>query len=108
MTADGAIQEEVVDAEVVPDEAAVEEPKEVPSVFSVTNRYLVGAAEVSPPAEDGSRVIRLQSATGGAVVEANLSPELCVFISGKLVEVDVIAEEEEVDGEVVEDARSTE
>lgn len=83
-------------------EAEVEEvdgPQEVPSVFSVVHRYLVGAADVSEPAEDGSRVIRLQSAAGNAIVEANLSPQLCEFLSGKLVEVPVIEEGEEDAGD---------
>lgn len=68
---------------------------EVPSVFSVINRYLVGAADVSPPAEDGSRILRLYSASGNAIVEANLAPPLCEFISGKLVEVEVITQDDE-------------
>lgn len=80
-----------------PDEpgADIEEqegPQEAPSVFSITNRYLVGAADVSAPAEDGSRVIRLQSANGAAVIECNLSTQLCEFVSAKLVEVEVIEE----------------
>jgi hypothetical protein len=70
-------------------------PEEVPSVFSVTNRYLVGAAEVSDPAEDGSQIIRLASASGGAVIEANLSPQLCGFIKGKLGAVKVVSEDDE-------------
>lgn len=83
-----------------------EQPAEVPSVFSVTNRHLVGAADVSLPAEDGSRVLRLFSANGSTVIEANLAPELCTFVSGKLIEVEVIAE---TDAEVVEnDAGSKE
>lgn len=97
--------------EPVPDEATApptEEtaPEEVPSVFSVTNRYLVGAAEVSDVAEDGSQIIRLSSASGGAVIEANLSPQLCVFIKGKLGAVKVVSEDEEeqvTDAEVVEE-----
>lgn len=75
-------------------------PEEVPSIFSCTNRYLVGRVDVSPPAADGSRVLRLYSRNAGTVVEANLSPQLCEFVSGRLVEVEVI---EEVDAEVVED-----
>lgn len=99
MGAEGAILDppEAVEGEVV--EEPVEEPveeQEVPSVFSVTNRYLVGRAEVTPPAEDGSRVVRLFSASGGAVIEANLAPQLCEFVSAKLVEVEVIAEDAEV------------
>jgi len=81
-------------------------PEEVPSVFSVTNRYLVGAAEVSDVGEDGSQIIRLASASGGAVIEANLSPQLCVFIKGKLGAVKVVSEDDEeqvVDAEVVEE-----
>lgn len=89
--------EEIVGGEIEEPEG----PQEVPSVFSVTNRYLVGRVEVSPPADDGSRVMRLHSASGGAIIEANLAPQLCEFISSKLVEVEVI---EEVDAEVVEDA----
>ena len=91
--------------EAVPDEEAVEEQEgaqEVPSVFSVTNRYLVGRLEVLPPAEDGSRVMRLYSGNGGAIIEANLSPQLCAFAAAKLEEVEII--EEETDVEVVEDA----
>lgn len=74
-----------------------EAPQEVPSVFSVVTRYLVGGVEVSPPAEDGSRVVRLHSASGQAVVEGNLSPQLCQFLSGKLVEVEVITQDDEED-----------
>lgn len=88
--------------EPVPDEAAASStpnekapPEEVPSVFSVTNRYLVGAAEVSDAGEDGSQVIRLASASGGAVIEANLSPQLCQFIKGKLGAVKAISEDDE-------------
>lgn len=80
-------------------------PQEVPSVFSVVTRYLVGGVDVSPPADDGSRVVRLHSASGQAVVEGNLSPQLCEFLSGKLVEVEVIAEDDE---EAAEDARPKE
>ncbi len=79
--------------------------EEVPSVFSVTNRHLVGAADVSHPADDGSRTLRLISANQSAVIEASLSPRLCEFISGRLVAVEVI---EEVDAEVVEDAGTKE
>lgn len=89
--AEGAIleqPEEVVET----DEQPVEE--EVPSVFSVTNRYLVGRVEVTPPAEDGSRLLRLHSASGAAVIEANLAPQLCEFVSEKLIEVEVITEDE--------------
>lgn len=89
--AEGAIleqPEEVVET----DEQPVEE--EVPSVFSVTNRYLVGRVEATPPAEDGSRLLRLHSASGAAVIEANLAPQLCEFVSEKLIEVEVITEDE--------------
>lgn len=75
--------------------AAGEKPQEVPSVFSVINRYLIGAADVSDPAEDGSRVLRLYSANGQAVVEAALAPQLCEFLSGKLVEVKIIEQDDE-------------
>jgi hypothetical protein len=76
-------------------EAALEEtPQETPSVFAVTNRYLVGGAEVSPPAEDGSRVVRLHSASGQAVIECNLAPQLAAFIAEKLVAIEVIEEDD--------------
>jgi hypothetical protein len=82
------------------EEEAVEDqpqgaPEDVPSVFSVTTRYLVGAAEVSDPAEDGSQVIRLGSASGNAVIAANLSPQLCEFISGKLGTTRAISEDDD-------------
>lgn len=64
-----------------------EEEQEAPSVFSVVNRYIIGRAEVSAPAEDGSRVVRLISANGGTIIEANLAPQLCGFVSAKLVEI---------------------
>lgn len=80
-------------------------PQEVPSVFSVVTRYLVGGAEVTEPAEDGSRVLRLHAASGQAIVEANLSAELCQFLSGKLVAVKVLAED---DPETDEDAGAAE
>src|SRR5512146_1849441 len=64
-----------------------EEEQEAPSVFSVVNRYIVGRAEVSPPAGDGSRVVRLISVNGGTIIEANLAPQLCDFVSAKLVEI---------------------
>lgn len=87
---------EGVDLAPVPEEAEEQEgPQEVPSVFSITNRYLVGRMDISPPAEDGSRVMRLYSGNGGAIIEANLSPELCAFAALKLVEVEVIEEGDE-------------
>lgn len=64
---------------------------EVPSVMSVTSRYLVGRVDVTPPADDGSRVLRLFSGNGGTIIEANLSPQLCEFAAAKLTEVEVIA-----------------
>lgn len=67
-----------------------EEAPEVPSVMSVVNRYLIGGADVSPPQEDGSRALVLQSTNGQAVIEASLSPQLCEYLSGKLVEIEVI------------------
>lgn len=82
-------------AEVVDEATEPQETPEVPSVFSVTNRYIIGRVDVTPPAEDGSRVVRLYSGNAGAVIEANLSPQLCEFVSGKLVEVEVIAEDDE-------------
>lgn len=71
------------------------EPQEIPSVFSITNRHLVGRAEVSPAAKDGSRVIRLFSGNGGTIIEANLSPQISQFVGLKLLEVEVIAAEDE-------------
>lgn len=62
--------------------------QEAPSVFSVMNRYLVGRADVTPPADDGSRVMRLFSGDGGTTIEATLSSELCDFVAAKLVEVE--------------------
>ena len=60
--------------------------EETPSVFSVVNRYVVGRVDVAPPAEDGSRTLRLYAASGGTVIEAALSRELWAFIAGKLGE----------------------
>lgn len=97
---EGAILEPPTAEEVDGEVQEQEGPQEVPSIFSVTNRHIVGRVEVTPPAEDGSRILRLFSANGGTVIEANLSPELSEFVSNKLVEVEVI---EEVDAEVVED-----
>jgi hypothetical protein len=74
-----------------------EGPQEIPSVFSVTTRYLVGRVDVTPSAEDGSRIIRLMSGNGATVVEANLSPSLCEFIGTKLTEVEVIAEDADIE-----------
>lgn len=91
--AEGAILEPPVEPAVEGEEQ--EEAQEVPSVFSITNRHLVGAADVSPPAEDGSRILRLFSASGGVVVEANLAAQLCDFVSAKLIEVEVIEEDED-------------
>lgn len=94
--AEGAILEPPETDEVLVEESTEPEaPQEVPSVFSVVNRYLVGGVEVSPPAEDGSRTVRLQSASGQALIEANLSPQLCAFLSEKLVAVEVIPQGEE-------------
>lgn len=93
--------EEVIDADVVGEENIEEGPQEVPSVMSVTNRYLIGRMDVSPPdPEDGSRIMRLFSGNGGTIIEANLSPQLCIFAAEKLTEIEVIAEdgEEESDG----------
>jgi hypothetical protein len=102
----------ILDPPEAPEAEAEEQgtPEEVPSVFSVTNRYLVGAAEVSDVGEDGSQIIRLASASGGAVIEANLSPQLCQFIKGKLGAVKVVSEDEEavVDAEVVEERDAAE
>jgi hypothetical protein len=67
-------------------------PQEAPSVFSVVNRHIVGRVDVTPPIADGSRVVRLYSANAGTIIEANLSQELSTFLSGKLVEVEVIEE----------------
>lgn len=64
----------------------MEGPQEVPSVMSVTNRYLVGRADVTPPDEDGSRIVRLFSGDGGTIIEANFSPQLCEFVAAKLTE----------------------
>lgn len=69
-------------------------PEETPSVFSVVNRHIVGRADVSPAFEDGSRTLRLYSANGQTIIEANLSKPLCDFLSGKLVEVEVIEEDD--------------
>lgn len=80
-----------------------EDAEKIPSVFSVTTRYLVGAADVSSPAEDGSHVVRLFSGDASAVIEANLSPVLSAFISAKLAEVEIIEEAEVVE----EDAKPT-
>lgn len=94
--AEGAILEPPAPDEAVEAESTEEDaPQEVPSVFSVVNRYLVGGVEVSPPIEDGSRVVRLHSASGQALIEANLSPQLCEFLAGKLVAVEVITQEDE-------------
>lgn len=93
--AEGAIlespEEVVTDAEVVED--GQEEQAEVPSVFSVITRHIVGSAEVSPPAQDGSRLLRLHSANGGTIIEASLSGNLSEFISVKLAEVEIIEED---------------
>lgn len=94
--AEGAIlepPEEVIDAEVVSEETVPEEQQEVPSVFSITNRHLVGRLAVTPPAEDGSRTMQLFSANGGTIVELNLSAQLCQFAALKLIEVEVIPED---------------
>lgn len=92
--AEGAILEPPEEAAVEQEEAA---PDEVPSVMSVTTRYLIGAAEVSLPAEDGSRVLRLQSASGQAVIEANLSEQLWEFIREKSTAVEVITEDDDAE-----------
>lgn len=60
--------------------------QEAPSVFSVVNRYIVGRVDVAPPADDGSRIVRLFSGDGATVIEAALSPELCEFVAAKLAE----------------------
>lgn len=78
------------------DEAPVQEPTfdEVPSVFSVITRYLIGGGDVSKPEEDGSRMLRLYAASGQAIIEASLSPQLCAAIAEGLtkVEVEIIEE----------------
>lgn len=56
--------------------------QEAPSTVSVTHRYLVGQVEVSPPAEDGRRIVRLFS--GGTIIETDLSAQLCEFVAAKL------------------------
>ncbi len=65
----------------------MQEQQEAPSVFSVVNRHIVGGVEVSPPPqEDGSRTLRLYAASGGTVIEMNLSAQLCEFVAAKLEE----------------------
>jgi hypothetical protein len=78
--------------EVETDPQEPQEEQETPSVFSVATRYLVGRAEVAPPAEDGSRVVRLYSGNASTIIEANLAPQLCEFLATKLVEVAIIEE----------------
>lgn len=105
--AEGQILEQPQDAPAGPVEEQEDAPQEVPSVFSVVNRYLVGAVEVSPPVEDGSRIIRLQSANGSVLIEANLSEQLSTFLGDKLTAVEIIAEGDEQPPET-DDARSKE
>lgn len=81
-----------IDAEVVGEQDA---PQEVPSVMAVTTRYIVGKLAVTQPAEDGSRVLRLVSGNEQTVVEVNLSPQLCTFAALKLMEIEVITEDDE-------------
>lgn len=64
----------------------MQDQQEAPSVFSVVNRYIVGQVDVAPPAEDGSRIIRLFSGDGGTIIETNLSAQLCEFVAAKLAE----------------------
>lgn len=86
---EGAILEALPDSEAAEES---QEEQEVPSVFSTTTNHLIGRADVSPPTEDGSRIMRLFSASGGAVVEANLSATICAFLASRLVAVEVIEE----------------
>ena|SRR5665811_2638510 len=53
----------------------MQEEPEAPSAFSVVNRYIVSQVEVSAPAPDGSRIIRLFSGDGGTIIETNLSAQ---------------------------------
>lgn len=85
--------EETPGEEVVADSAA--EPQEVPSVVAVTNRYLIGGVDIGEAAEDGSRVLRLHSATAAVVIEANLSPQVWDFIRAKSTEVKIVTQEDE-------------
>lgn len=86
-------QPEAADASGATEDAAAQE--EAPSVFSVINRYLIGAVDVSDPAEDGSRMLRLYSASGQAIVETAMSSQLCEHIATKLAEVKVIEQGDE-------------
>lgn len=81
-------------------EAAAEtEPQEVPSVVAVTNRYLVGSVDVGDPSEDGSRLLRLHSASGATVIEANLSPQVWDFLRVKSSEVKIVTQDEVEDAD---------
>lgn len=81
--------------------AELEGQQQVPSVFSLVQRYMIGGAEVTPPAADGSRIVRLHAGSGQSMIEAALSSELCDFLAEKLVEVKIIEQGDE-------DAGSTE
>lgn len=68
---------------------------QVPSIVSLTNNYVINAADVSAPsAEDGSRLVKLIAANGGVVIDAALSAELCAYLAEALVAIEVIEQEE--------------
>lgn len=52
-----------------------DEPAPIPSVAAITQRFLVHGVNLTPPEEDGSRILALHS-RGGVLIEASLSPDV--------------------------------
>lgn len=73
-----------------PPEGAVQE---LPSIVAITNRHVIGGVDVSVPAEDGSRVVKLISVNGQLVIDLDLSANVCDILATNLVAVEVIEEE---------------
>lgn len=86
--------EAVAETETVTEE---ETAPEVPSVFSITNRHIIAGADVSDPAEDGSRLLRLVSMNGQTIIEASLSPALWEYIINRATAVEIIEEDADAD-----------
>jgi hypothetical protein len=78
-------------------EVTQEGEPQVPSILAVINNHVIGGANVSLPAEDGSRLLKLISVNGATTIEASLSKELCSYLAESLVAVQVVEQGEEDD-----------
>lgn len=73
--------------------AEAEGRQELPSIVAITNRHVIGGVDVSVPAEDGSRVVKLLSVNGQLLIDLDLSANVCDILATNLVAVEIIEEE---------------